>query len=216
MRYTIHKRVVGEFQENTWIIAKDDDKSAVIIDPGGQPEVLVNWLNDNGVHPVAILNTHGHLDHIGAVKSLQKVFKIPFYLHSKDEFLVDMYSEHARMFGVEMYGVPEVTHSLDSKKKLVIAGLTFTVLETPGHTPGGVSFLLDDHLFSGDTLFAGSIGRTDLPGGDYETLLNSIVDNLLPLPDDTKVHPGHGPDTTLGAERQANPFIRQWLQQATG
>jgi len=213
MNVSIERIVVGQFQENTWFVRNQDNDQAVLIDPGDQPELLEDRMRNSGANLEAILNTHGHLDHIGAVKELQQKFQVPFYLHREDEFLVDMYPQHAEMFGVPMHGIPEVNEYLSGDESLNLVGLEWKVLPTPGHTPGSVSFLLGDHLFAGDLLFENSIGRTDLPGGDQITLLESIRTGILSLDDYTVIHPGHGPDTTVGKERKSNPFIRQWLSQ---
>lgn len=207
MKYSVHRLVVGPFQENTWYVANDERQQGVIIDPGEDSERITGLIEETGTTPVAIINTHGHLDHIGAVHALQEAYGLPFYLHPEDQFLIQEYREHAAMFGVPMQGLPEVTHTLQ-EGDLNLGGLQWQCFHTPGHTPGGISFLLDGELFAGDTLFAGSIGRTDLPGGDTEVLLQSIHTKLMILDDDTVVHAGHGPDTSIGSERHSNPFLR--------
>jgi len=199
--------VVGPFQENTFFLRLSDRPETVIIDPGAEGEKLAALLDGHELRPVAILNTHGHLDHIGAVSFLQSRYRIPFHLHAEDEAIAQGAPEHARFFGVEVPDVPEVDQTLSDGATLRLGGLEIEIAHTPGHTPGGVSFLVDGHVFAGDTLFQGSIGRTDLPGGDHAALIRSIQERLLPLPDKTIVHPGHGPDTTIGEERRANPFL---------
>jgi len=207
MVYEVHCLVVGPFQENTWYVTNEEQQQGVIIDPGEEAERITSLIEETGTKPVAIINTHGHLDHIGAVHALQEAYGLPFYLHPEDHFLIREYPEHAAMFGVPMQGLPEVTHSLQ-EGELTLGGLQWRCLHTPGHTPGGMSFLLNGELFAGDTLFAGSIGRTDLPGGDTEALLRSIQTKLLELEESITVHAGHGPDTSIGTEKRSNPFLR--------
>ncbi|RPJ42705.1 MAG: MBL fold metallo-hydrolase [Candidatus Latescibacterota bacterium] len=199
--------VVGLFQENTFLVREPAGTHAVVIDPGDEPEKIVRTLTSNGWEPLAILNTHGHLDHIGAVQELKERYGIPFLLHEADEPLLRATPDHARFFGVPVPRVPEVDRYLNDGDLLRFGRLEFRVHHTPGHTPGGVSFHIDERLFAGDTLFFDSIGRTDLPGGDHDTLLRSIRERLLSFPDETVVHSGHGPDTTIGRERKSNPYL---------
>lgn len=206
----IKKAVVGSFQENCWLVVNPDSSESLIIDPGDSVQAVEKMIADSDTRPVAILNTHGHLDHIGAVCKLKEKFDIPFYLHPEDESLVRDYPTHAEMFGVPCNGVPDIDEYFGDEDILSLADLEITVLHTPGHSPGSSSFLIKNHVFVGDALFAGSVGRVDLPGGRYETLMQSIDDKLLTLPDETVVHSGHGPDTTIGQERKNNPFIIEW------
>lgn len=198
---------VGPFQENTFLLRAADAADVIVIDPGEDAERLIEFMGKHDYTPVAIVNTHAHLDHIGAVEPLKQQYDIPFYLHPDDREILQSAPEHARLFGVRVPEVPEIDVELSDNQTLELAGLRIQVLHTPGHTPGGVSLQVGTRVFAGDTLFFGSIGRTDLPGGDFQTLMKSIEERLLTLPDETVVHSGHGPDTTIGRERQHNPFL---------
>lgn len=207
MNVSVHKVVVGPFQENTWYVVNSHRESGILIDPGEDLHKIEALFAETNSEPVAILNTHAHMDHIGAIQRLQQQYDLPFYLHQDDQFLLEQYPEQAALFGVKMQGIPEVTHLLEEGAEQV-GGIEVKVFHTPGHSPGSVSFLIGNELFSGDALFAGSIGRTDLPGGEYEELIRSIQQKLLPLGDQVVVHAGHGPDTTIGEEKRTNPFLR--------
>ncbi len=199
--------VVGAFQENTYIMTDEASKLAYIIDPGGDVEQIVAHLENNGLTAKAIINTHGHIDHILGVKALQDILKIPFMLHQADEPLVDQAEASARLFGLQAQGTPKVDDYLQDGQELELGETRIKVLHTPGHSPGGVCFLSGEDVVVGDTLFAMSIGRTDLPGGSFQSLIQSIKTQLLTLDDAVRVHPGHGPMTTIGRERRTNPFI---------
>jgi glyoxylase-like metal-dependent hydrolase (beta-lactamase superfamily II) len=199
--------VVGLFQENTFLLREAGGPLSIVIDPGDEAAKIARVIAANGWRPEAIVNTHGHLDHIGAVQDLKDRYGIPFLLHESDVELLASAADHARFFGVPVPRVPAVDRYLRDGETLRFGALEIRVLHTPGHTPGGVSLLVGMRVFAGDTLFHGSIGRTDLPGGDLETLLHSIRDRLLVLPDETIVHSGHGPDTTIGRERSSNPYL---------
>ncbi len=197
---------VGPLQENTVIVIDEDTNEAVIIDPGAEGERIVEKLGD--AKPVAIINTHGHLDHVGQVGFLKEKFDIPFYMNRKDTFLInnDIFPGFSHIIGA--YPCPEPDFDLKEGNQVKFGRRRFIVIETPGHTPGGVCFYDPDNklLITGDTLFRGSVGRTDLPGGDFETLKKSL-EKLMELPDDTVVVPGHGNTTTIGEEKRTNPYI---------
>lgn len=199
--------VVGPFQENTFLIGRQDAPETILIDPGEEADRIAAFIESKGWKPTAIVNTHGHLDHIGAVEPLRKRFTIPFYLHSAEIPLMKRAPEHAALYGVPPPEVPRVDHRLEEYATLELGGLAMKILLVPGHTPGGVGILIGERLFAGDTLFLGSVGRTDLPGGNSESLIQSIRDRFLVLPGGTTVHCGHGPDTTIDRERSSNPFL---------
>ncbi len=200
--------VVGPFEENCHVLRLSDRAETVIIDPGDEAPRLLAHFEKAGWAPVAILNTHAHLDHIGAVKALQERFKIPFHLHPEDLPTLGTAPQAAHMYGVPVPDVPRVDRHLAHGETLELAGLAIRVRHTPGHTPGHVCFVVADVVCSGDALFRGSIGRTDLPGGDTATLLASLANEFLTLDDSVKVYSGHGPVTTIGRERLHNPFLQ--------
>lgn len=201
--------VVTPFQVNCFVLYCESTKNAIVIDPGGDFETLKSFLDDNELRLDKILLTHGHIDHIGAVADLKDETNAEIYLHPEDQFLVDNAEAQAAMLGLKppRHFIPD--HELQDGQIITSGSLTFEVKTTPGHTPGGVCFVLHEHqtLFAGDTLFKESIGRTDLPGGDYEDLMASIFKKLLILDEAFVVHSGHGPSTTIGYERQMNPFL---------
>lgn len=203
----VDTETVGPFQENTFFLRRGESPETVIIDPGEEAERLIAHMDAQHLVPVAIVNTHAHLDHMGAVVPLMRKYAVPFYLHPADLPILREAPEHARMFGVRIPEVPVVDGELADGEVLELAGLRIAVLHTPGHTPGGVSLNVDGRLFAGDALFNGSVGRTDLPGGDWDTLLDSLLNRIMALADETVVHSGHGPDTTIGHERRTNPFL---------
>jgi len=199
-------------QTNTYVIAPDRGGPAVIVDAPPEPEAILALVAHYDLKPVALLLTHGHVDHTGGAGVVVDRTDALAYVHPDDDFLTLHPLEQLRaLFGVTPDGdftPPRRFEQLMDGAILRLAGLNIEVLHTPGHTPGHCCFLLQDTLFSGDHLFAGSIGRTDLPGGDMETLLESMKARILPLPEETTVYPGHGPATTMRAERRSNPFLR--------
>lgn len=199
--------VNGPFQENCFLVWDDQTKKGALVDPGDEPERLVRTAQFLNVELEGIFNTHGHIDHAGGVAKIQEMLQIPFAIHPDDEFLLSNLPNQAKMFGLGPMSAPKIDRTLADNEELVIAGHQAKVVHTPGHTPGGVCFVFEDTVLVGDTLFAGSIGRTDLPGGSFEQLINSIKTRLLVLDENLRVLSGHGPATTIGVERQHNPFL---------
>ncbi|MBI4446418.1 MAG: MBL fold metallo-hydrolase [Acidobacteria bacterium] len=203
----IERSAVEPFYKNGYVLACAQTRQAAIIDPGDEAPHLIQWIESEKMTPIAILNTHAHMDHISGVKTVREKWNIPIYLHPDDEFLYVQLEQQARWFGFDYKPAPRLDRYLTEGQELEVGLLRLRVHHTPGHSPGGVSLQVDDHVFCGDVIFAGSIGRTDLPGGSYETLIRSIREKLLPLGDHCILHPGHGPDTTVGRERTTNPFL---------
>jgi len=201
------------FFKNGFLVSCESTGDAVLIDPGDEAPQLIEAARASGATVRAILLTHAHLDHITGVDTAKAAFDAPIWLHEDDLFLYDGVVEQGRMFGLDVRQQPPVDRFYDLSTPIECGKQLVRVRHTPGHCPGGVCLVIGPtdsaaiELFVGDTLFAGSIGRTDLPGGDYETLMTSIREVLLRFPDPTVVHPGHGPDTTIGTERTTNPFL---------
>lgn len=200
---------LGPLQTNGYVLSNERNEG-VVIDPGMNPEPMLEHIRDIDVH--AILLTHAHFDHIGGLEAIRNETGAPVYLHKKEaDWLPDPDKNGSARWPMvtDPIRCAERDKGLEGTERLELAGMTFRVLETPGHSPGSVSFYLESEgmLIAGDTLFAGSIGRTDLPGGDHDTLINSIRKQLLVLPEETKVYPGHGPETSIGDEKVYNPFV---------
>ena len=194
---TLHTLPLGAYQTNCYILHQEASSSCVVIDPGYTPEVILDFLAGKGLKLEAILLTHGHFDHVGAVRDLAAETGCQVYLNPDD------LSMPPRMTAGPLY----YTDTYSDGDTLSPAGIPFQVLSTPGHTPGSVCLIAENYLFSGDTLFAGSRGRTDLPGGSTRAILESLR-RLAALPQDYSVHPGHGESTTLAWEKQYNPYMR--------
>jgi glyoxylase-like metal-dependent hydrolase (beta-lactamase superfamily II) len=213
-------------QTNCWLVAPDGPGGeCVLIDAPPDPTAIVSRLEHHGLRLAALFNTHGHIDHIGGVGSLVHGLEhgddIEVRIHDGDRHMLLDPIGTSGAFGAYLQGLdlrpPEVIYGIDDGERIKGCGMTFTALHTPGHTQGSVCFQLQVEgsppiLFSGDHLFAGSIGRTDLPGGDMDQLMASMADKILPLDDDTHVLPGHGQTTTVGVERRTNPFVLELLQ----
>ncbi len=208
--------VVGLFQENCWVIGSRRSREGVVIDPGDEPERILELARDLGVTVRYIINTHAHIYHIMAVPAVQRATGARFLLHPDDQPIAAQAGRSAaRWLGRAVEPPPTPDAQLQDGDVVEVDGLRLQVIHTPGHTPGSVCFYTDGLLFSGDTLFYGSVGRTDLPGGNHARLMQSIIDKLLVLPDDTIVLPGHMLETRIGHERQTNPFILDALQRRT-
>jgi glyoxylase-like metal-dependent hydrolase (beta-lactamase superfamily II) len=199
--------VVGPLQENSYVVACEETKEAVIIDPGAEAERIYRVVTFHGFTLKHVMNTHGHIDHVGGVADIIKKTSVPFLLHEDDMYIIEgIENDPFQMYlNVPLPPVPD--RFLHDGDIITVGKIEFRVLHTPGHTPGSVCFLTGNMLFSGDTLFSNSIGRSDLPGGNHEQLLTSIREKLLPLDDDIRVYSGHGNATTIGSERQFNPFF---------
>ena len=209
MNLYIKTIVTGPFQENSYLLIDKLSKKCVLIDPGDEAQKIINFINEKNILPIAIINTHAHLDHIGAISEIKAEYSIPFYLHIEEKPILDSYLVSCRMFGMKPAESPSVDEWLNASGELLIGPFKFLIIETPGHTPGGCSFLIDDVIFVGDTLFQGSIGRTDLPGGDRKILDKSLIKLINTLNPKTTVYSGHGPSTSIGFEKINNPFLIQ-------
>lgn len=201
------------FRENTYVIS-DDTGECLILDPGCQePEeqdLLLAYFEENQLKPVKIVNTHCHIDHILGTAFLHDQLKLPFLIHPQEKPLLKASIAQGEFFGLEVKIPPEPTDYLNEGDTVTFGNSMFEVIHIPGHSPGGIVLLNKEQqcMFTGDVLFQGSIGRTDLPGGDYDSLVNSIRQKLLLLDPEIRVYPGHGPDTTIGIEKQSNPFFQ--------
>ena len=200
----IVKRIpAGIYAANCYILCDEATKETAVIDPGGDYDDLLKAIKDLGAEVKYVLLTHGHTDHTGAVKDFVSEFNVPVYVNSKDAELM-LRSEY--LFGSFEDDKKFITAA--DKDVITLGGTSIYCIETPGHTPGGMCYKLDDMIFTGDTLFLSSIGRTDFPGGDYDTLISSIKNNLLIYDDSTVIYPGHGPSSTIGFERKRNSFLQ--------
>ncbi len=201
------------FMKNGYVVSCDETNEGVIIDPGDDVEDLLGAAARDAVRVTMILLTHAHMDHVTGVARAKAELDVPVWLHKDDLFLYEGVVEQGRMFGISVAPQPPIDRFYQPPQTLRFGPCVVDVRHTPGHCPGGVCLAIgrdgdaERELFVGDTLFAGSIGRTDLPGGDFPTLIASIRDVLFGYPDDTVVHSGHGPDTTIGIERRTNPFL---------
>ncbi len=203
---------VGDFECNCSILACEETKEAVVVDPGGDPDEIMQVIKHYGLTVKMAIHTHAHLDHIAATRDVKEQTGATIALHKDDLFLYDGFEVQARMFRWQVRPVLPVDHFLTHGETLAFGKREATVIHTPGHTPGSCCFATSSQrgplLFAGDTLFQGSVGRTDLPGGDFPTLERSIRERLYSLDPDTLVIPGHGAPTSIGDETRANPFVR--------
>lgn len=197
----------GQFLENTYLVIDEAARECAVVDPGEEAGLILHKLRETGATPVAIWLTHAHLDHVLGAPRVAAETGAPVYLHPADRPLYDAIPEQAAWFGMQADPLSPPDREFTAGQTLRVGSLVFTVGHAPGHSPGHVVLAGHGAVFGGDVLFQGSIGRTDLPGGDFDTLLASIERELLALPDSTIVYSGHGPQTTVGAERRTNPFL---------
>jgi len=197
----------GPLEVNCYLIGCENTGKAAVIDPGGDAESIMALLRQHDLTLIMVINTHGHFDHIGANRALLEKTGCALLIHEDDAPLLQRAAEHAALFGLSTSRSPEPTRLLKDGDTITVGDVTLQVFHTPGHSPGGICLQVDDSLFVGDTLFSGSIGRTDLPGGNHQQLIASIKEKLLCLADETRVYPGHGPATTIGQEKCHNPFL---------
>lgn len=200
--------VVGPIEENCYIVFSEASRNAVIIDPGDEAQSILHCIQENGLHPQMICNTHGHNDHVGAVQALKNTFDIPFCMHPLDEeWLHAPLSDMLQVAGGQGLSIDQ---ALSDGQILHAADTTMHIIHTPGHTKGGcvLYFPNEKVAFTGDTLFKGTVGRTDFPGGSFEAICDSVQNKLKSLPDECLLYPGHGPKTTMGFERAHNPYLR--------
>ena len=207
MALAVHALHLGPLDNNTYLVVHQPSRAAAVVDVGFQPEAVIEAVRRLELDVKLLLGTHAHYDHAAGMRAVQEACGGDYYLHPADRPLLDHLTEQGAAFGFPSARAPDVVHDLAHGQKVVLAGEAMDVIHTPGHSPGGVCFRHGDWLISGDTLFAGSIGRTDLPGGSFEELERGIRERLFPLGDDLLVYPGHGPQTTLGEERRNNPFV---------
>ena len=199
---------VGPIQANSIVLGCEETRTGVVIDPGGEVPRILKVLQGAGLSLKYILNTHGHFDHVGGNQELKAATGAPILIHADDAPMLSQLAASARNFGLTVENSPAPDQYIQDGETISFGNLSLKVLHTPGHTPGGISLAMDEVVFVGDTLFAGSIGRTDFPGGDYDTLINSIQQKLFALNDNVVVFTGHGPQTTIGREKRTNPFAR--------
>jgi glyoxylase-like metal-dependent hydrolase (beta-lactamase superfamily II) len=209
----VESQAVGPFFKNGFVVGCEETREAVLIDPGEEVASLLAFAERNRLSIRHILLTHAHVDHVTGVAAAKRALNVPIHLHKDDLFLYDRAVEMGAMFGLTVEPQPPIDRFYTPAQTIPFGTYEARVHHTPGHCPGGVCLQIGKantngkELFVGDTLFAGSIGRTDLPGGDYDTLIASIRNVLFPLGDEAVVHSGHGPDTTIGKERRTNPFL---------
>jgi hydroxyacylglutathione hydrolase len=210
----LETRAVPPFEKNGFVVGCEKTRQGFLIDPGDEVDMLLEVVRKQEIDIAAILLTHAHVDHVTGVAKAKTALDVPVYLHRADQFLYDAAPKQAAYFGLSCDVLPPVDAYYDPAQTFTFGEYEVSVHHTPGHCPGGVCLAIGTHgmpkrdLFVGDTLFAGSIGRTDLPGADHPALIHSIKQVLFPFGDDARVYPGHGPPTTIGQERRTNPFLR--------
>lgn len=203
----IEQEAVEPFLKNGYLLACRKTRQGIYIDPGDEAPLLLPKVQELNIELTAIVNTHAHIDHISGIGLVKEQWDVPIYLHPEDAPLYDNLTTQAQRFGLDYPPAPPLDHQLQEGEDLQVGDLTLKIYHTPGHSPGSVCLEVGDHVFCGDVIFAGSIGRTDLWGGSYEILMDSIHRKVVPLGEHKILHSGHGPDTTIGHEVRTNPFL---------
>ncbi|MBB5335351.1 MBL fold metallo-hydrolase [Pectinatus brassicae] len=197
----------GPLEENCYLAIDETSNEAIVIDPGSEPQKIIEWIKNTNITVKYVINTHGHSDHIGANTAVCQEFSVKLGIHELDApMLTDAKLNLSAFMGIEILS-QKADFTLKENDKIQVGQSEFTVIHTPGHSPGGICLVSGDTMFSGDSLFAQSIGRTDFPGGSMEDLVGSLQSKVLVLDEKTKVYPGHGPATTIGYEKQYNPYF---------
>lgn len=200
---------VGPLENNLYLLTTPGARDAIVVDPSIESEDVLRQTEARGLTIKRILLTHAHIDHILMVKAFHDRTGAPVWLNADDRFLYDRGRDQAEQMGMEWPGTAPIDHWIADGEEVGIPGIAVTAIRTPGHSPGSLTFATEEGLIAGDVLFRGSVGRTDLPGGDWETLAKSVRERLFPYPPETTVYPGHGPVTTIGHEMKTNPFVGQ-------
>ena len=205
----VERLPVGIYLANCYLVYCDDTKDALVIDPGGDSDEILDRIEKLGLKIKYIILTHGHGDHIGGLLDVKNKTGAPVLIHEKDEeYLKDNQKNLSNMMSLDNVEL-KADRLLKDGDKLTLGKSTVEIIYTPGHTPGGISIKIDNCIFTGDTLFAGSVGRTDFAGGSYEEIIHSVNERLIIYPDDTIIYPGHGPSSTIGKEKDSNPFVKR-------
>jgi hydroxyacylglutathione hydrolase len=201
---------VGPFQENCYLIGDEASGVGTVVDPGDEAARIAMAVEQTGLEIGSIIVTHAHIDHVGGVTALVDEYACPVLMHAEAEPMLEHLPTQALMMGLRFGKIPTVDRHIGEGETLEVGDLRLRPLYTPGHAPGHLAFYIEDEglVLSGDALFAGSVGRVDLPGGSMEVLMRSIEERLMTLPDETRVYPGHGPQTEIGSERATNPFLQ--------
>ncbi len=204
----LKRLVVGSLESNCYLVADEETKEGIIVDPGAEGERILQTVTQEGIIPLYLINTHGHIDHIGANGYLkERIEGIKIGIHEADARMLINADENLSNFAGEAVTSPPADFFLKEGEEITVGKTRWKVIHTPGHTLGGICLLGEGNIITGDTLFAGSVGRTDLPGGSMELLMKNLREKLMTLPDDTVIHPGHGESSTIGRERESNPFL---------
>lgn len=209
MRQMKYERVVvGALETNCYLVYCEQTMECAVVDPGAEPEKIFRIIEQKRLRPIILINTHGHVDHVGANKDIVEKYGIPLHIHSSDSALLSNILNSTMGFFIGAKKSPPPDRFIEEGEEVSIGNSRLKVIHTPGHSPGSVSLSGDGFLLSGDVLFCGGVGRTDLPGGSWTELEKSIRNKIYSLPDDTLILPGHGPLTTVGQEKKSNPFVR--------